>query len=59
MRGVFIQKVMFGERVKVDRELTFGYVEEEHHGQREEQVQRPWDRSLIGKLKIQPESHCG
>lgn len=29
-----------------------GYVEEEHHGQVEEKVQRPWNKSQIGNSKF-------
>lgn len=36
--------------------LACGYVKEEHHGQREKQVQRPCGKSLIGKLNIQKEA---
>ena len=38
------------------RELACGYVTEEHHGQGQEQEQRPCGKSLIGKLNIQKEA---
>lgn len=51
------RKLYPSEGLKLMRELACGYENEEHHGQREKQVQGFWGKSLIVKLNIQKGSH--
>lgn len=59
MGGLFYLELYLSKGLRWMRELACEYVEEEHYDQKEEQVQRPWGRTLIGKFKIHQESHCG